>query len=1211
METVAVEAQRCPTRGFGCVDRRTGQTLRWHSVDDTAALNRDPGTRLRPVDFDFWWPQRTEVSWQVLGLRGREAISSPYQFEIELLCDDPLLDADELLGSDCELLLDRNGLTRTCFGVIAEVELVVAPTLERELDGVALRVLLVPAFRMLEQDLDTRFFMGQTVIEVLRERLGGALAAWGRELDVESRITGQYNRRDYCVQFRESTFAFCSRLMEEEGIAYVFVPDHEGQRETMVLIDNNDAYAAADLLVPGAVPIVSTAPEELDRETIQSFEWRRKRTPNRVLTRGYNLKNPGQQDAGVAERQDRGRAVAAEQYLDGDRRQIIDDPIDDPEARQFTGAELDQRAAMAMRALQRHTLESGCGLGRANAIGFAAGGWFELAEPASALGGEQQFLIVRVEHHAKADGELSAAHDAYSNRFECVPRSRLFRPAQRTPRPRVYGVQTGVVVGRTADEVYTDPLGRVRVEFHGDRSEPNGEHSSCWIRVAQAWAGNGYGALFIPRVGMEVVVSFVDGNPDCPLVTGTVYHGSNAPPYPLPSEMSKSTIKTRSLGGDGFNELRIEDQDGREQIFVHAQRRMDLRVRGVLYETSAGGREELIGSGEANEYHTYDNHQVRGERNERIETDRYMFVKYVDFQMAHRRTEEVTEDHLEFVGGRSQLNAAEILVEASDLITHTANKLEAAGSSAVTVKGGDYVVIESNNRIDLVVGQSFISLTPTTVEIGGGTILLNSGGGPTQRASDGKPAVEDTMLEALEALPADDGRLHKGRGGGKGGSGRREHPSHDLIPKHAPPMEPMKPQRPDPDRPAGWRILEIRWGAVEAWCSEPALLRVRCEGYDGSAAETVLIDNEVDGATQAVDVVQPVASDCSFGVEIIDVLPRKLGDGVESERMLQASLASAKTVMPIRLRFISEIPQIRYKRFDLRVSNHEVRVGGTIEYTRGWIFYIIRLDDLVPEGTGGIIGGKYHGSKDWRYCKPIDADEGGYVYWNGGAWVDVPKSFSDPIGTKLYGMAVWREGDKVKTQFGKKAWPDPVPGRWTDEVIHSPEAVAYGFPERADQVESTLRWWAELISDYWSGQMDLERVECRGRAPDCCRHPVRCDVNFEETDAKGQGIILAQNYARANASAWPYESDYETVLHEYGHHLGNPDEYEGATSVDPTVNGDGAKAGIDEHGLMGCGGDVFRRRYYNGICKALAQAVAQHTGKFFRYEAVEPLRGGE
>ena len=185
--------------------------------------------RLRPVAFDFWWPERPELGWQVLRLRGREEISTPFEFELELQCDDASIEPEELLGADCELLLERNGLTRVVFGLIERAELVVAPS-EPEQDGRRVHARMVPALRLLEQDLDTRFFMDQTVLEILRDRLGPALAAYGRELDFESRISGRYERRDYCVQFRESTLAFCSRLMEDEGIAYLFVPDHEAGR---------------------------------------------------------------------------------------------------------------------------------------------------------------------------------------------------------------------------------------------------------------------------------------------------------------------------------------------------------------------------------------------------------------------------------------------------------------------------------------------------------------------------------------------------------------------------------------------------------------------------------------------------------------------------------------------------------------------------------------------------------------------------------------------------------------------------------------------------------------------------------------------------------------------------------------------------------------------------------------------------------------------
>lgn len=1171
-------------------------------------MTYDPGrcygraivAHLNPVDFDFWWPQRPEISWVVLGLRGHEELSTPYQFDIELICDDPQLDPEELLGTDCELLLDRSGLARTFFGVVAEVELIVAPTLEHDTEGVGARVRLVPAFRLLEHELDTRFFMGQTVIEILRDRLGSALAAWGRELDVESRITGQYPRRDYCVQFRESTFGFCSRLMEEEGIAYLFVAD--GPRERMVLIDDNHGYRDAELLVPGRVPIVTTAAEQLDRESIQAFEWRRRRTPNRVVTRSYSLAKPRPHDVGEAERQDRGRPVVAEQYLDGEQRQIIDDPVDDPDAQRVAKLALEQRAAMAERVLQRHTLEATRGRGRANAIGFAAGSVFELHDPPEAAGGEQPLLIVRVEHHGTGDGEL-----AYHNHFECMPRSQPFRPARRTPKPRVYGVQTGVVVGRTGDEIHTDTLGRVRVEFHRDRSVVDGELASCWIPVAQMWAGNGYGTMIIPRVGMEVVVSFVDGDPDCPLVTGSVYHTDNAPPYSLPSELSKSTIKTRSTpGGDGFNELRIEDQDGREQIFVHAQRRMDVRVRGRLYQTSVGGREEVIGSSSesSDDFAGSHNTLVHGLVNHHVVHGRSTWVEWDDCRIVgYDAVEELQQSQFSFVAERSQLNAAEVVVEARERISHKAKALELAGSSTISVKAGGTVVVQSNNRVELVVGQSFIAVTPTAVEIGAETIRLNSGGGPIGRATDGQTAIEARLYDPVDALVADDGRPSSGGGGGGRGRGRGDRSSRILDPQHAPPMEPMKPPRPDRDRPPGeQQIIQIHWIDQDAWCSEPAQLWVTSKGYDGSRDETVIIDNQVDGVTQCVDVVRPSTPTQTFAIEITDLAPRPIGDKVEAERELLATLAQARTPLPIRFRFLSELPRFRYAqgraRFDLTVENHEVIIGGTIEWTRGWIHYLIRLDDTVPAGTGGLIGKKYSGSEDWRYCKSQPDEDGRdrLVYWNGASWAVVPKAWTSKLGTRLHGLGVWREGDVVKTQYGLQ-WPEPVPDTWT----HGPDGD--------DNVDMHVDFWAYQIEEFWTGKLELQRNECRGHEHECCRYRVRCAVNFTETDRKQRGIILAQNRGRANADVWPYESDTFTVAHEFGHHLGNPDEYEGATSVDPTVNDDGAKAGIDNQSIMGDHGEIVRRRHFDAVCEAMALSVAEHTGKQFTYKAVVPTRG--
>src|SRR5690606_4492895 len=189
-----------------------------------------------------------------------------------------------------------------------------------------------------------------------------------------------------------------------------------------------------------------------------------------------------------------------------------------------------------------------------------------------------RFLLTRVTHIGHVREAADSTSYGYENQFECMAASQAYRPPRKTAKPRVYGVQTGVVLGKGSDEVHTDPLGRVRVAFAMQRHQSDEEHGSCWIRVAQIWAGPGYGAMVIPRVGMEVVVTFVDGDPDRPLITGCVYNGTNAPPYDLPGELSKSTFKTHSTpGGQGFSEVRFEDAEGKEQVFVRAQRRMDLR----------------------------------------------------------------------------------------------------------------------------------------------------------------------------------------------------------------------------------------------------------------------------------------------------------------------------------------------------------------------------------------------------------------------------------------------------------------------------------------------------------------------------------------------------------------------------------------------------------------------------------------------------------
>lgn len=1162
-----------------------------------------PIERLHPVLFELWMPDHTSIVWEVRSWRAVEGIGVSYEYEFELFTVSSLEQIEGLLGANCELLLDRDGLVRVCYGVLDRLEVVM--TVEGRVDrpGEVVRARVVPAFKLLDQEVDTRFFAGMSAIAILKKVLEPALAAYQREVNVETCIKGEYNKRDYCVQFRESTFAFCSRLMEEEGIGYVFVPNDDDQVERLVLIDNNSDYQAIDLLVPAPIPIVVNRADLLDRESIQAFDWTSAKTPNRVSTRGYNLKAPEPLDEGLAEREDPQHHKVREQFLDGDLRQIVDDPVDDPGAESFTGASLDQRGPLAERIHQRHELESEIGTGRANAIGFAAGGTFTLGEhPKHALA-FHDFLLTRVVHDGGFEGDehgggAGIPEGGYANSFECIPIERVFRPARQTPKPRVHGVQTGVVVGSFHEEIHTDPLGRIRVKFHRDHHSGDDEHASCWIRVAQVWAGRGFGGIVIPRVGMEVVVAFIDGNPDRPIVTGCVYNGTNTPPYELPAEATKSSFKTSSSpGGDGFNELRFEDAHGSEQIFIHAQRRMDVRVRGGLYETSYGSREERVGWQKGEDSGGDHNTLVQKDVNHHVKEIRYTKVDKEQYQtVTDNHIEDFQADHTIVVAGTSQLSAPRAIVEASEIISHKAGEIRVAGSSTVDVKAGGKLAIESNNAIEMKVGGSFISITPAGIAIQGVSVRINSGGG-VGPASDGEAAVPVEMLDPIDALGASDGT----GGGGGGGGGGRARTGRTLDPHHAPPMDPPPPPPPGRPtvRPDGTlrQFLTIEWVETETWCSEPATLQGTTQGYANGDTESADVRNASDGAVQR-SVTLTINSDAfSQAFDVVNLLPRKSGANYESERTLDAVAVGQTTPTAIRLRFIPNLAltacTIGGSHFNLTVTNYEALMGGTIRYVPGWLHNIIVLGATVPAGTGGDIGlnfgtnpGSFSGS-DWRYCKRIAT---GLVYWNGAAWAAVPATWSDPSSILLYPISVWQEGTTRHTQFGTLTWPEAIP--------------AWGATETT-RASTTLPIWTTNINAMWTNKFDLKRQECRSTEPKCCRYKTKATVSFVQVATRGTGIVLAANNGRSNAKVWSLlESRVGMPPHEFGHHLGNPDEYAGGVGVDASVNTDGATAGIDANSIMGSNMTIVKVRHYNTICQHLAAMVSTQLSRTYTYAAV-------
>jgi len=558
---------------------------------------------LDAVHFELGLPHGPEIQWHIQKFTITSELSRLYEIRLDLVCHDVEAPVDEMLGAPCELLIERGDLLHSFYGIIDEID-----DVGSEQQRLHACVHVIPAFGLLADQIDTRIFQGQTAIEILTEVLQAALAPYGREVDTSTCITREYHARDYCTQFRESTLEFCCRLMEEEGITFHLIPDVDGRREKLVLVDNNNDLPEVEFGGYDEIPIIDNNPEEADRESLRGVLWRQRRGINKVAGRAYNFKAAESFDeATVSVQEDQNHHEQA-LYLHDRRRQITDDPVGDPTATSFDGTGLAQREQLVTQVLQEHRAQTKIVEGHGNVTGFRPGARFTLGSHHHGDLDGAELLLVRVNHFGEANTENAGATTSYGNDFTAIPVTHEFRPLQRHRKAKVYGPQLARVVGKpdSEDEIHTDPYGRIKVQFHFDRLQPADNTASAWIRVVQPWAGPQWGTMFIPRVGMEVVVQFVDGNPDNPVVTGSVYNSRNKPPFVLPDEKTKSTIKTSSsVGGGGYNELTFEDAAGQEQIIVHAQKDFNktvvndqTRSVGANDSTSVGGDQSLSVTGD-------------------------------------------------------------------------------------------------------------------------------------------------------------------------------------------------------------------------------------------------------------------------------------------------------------------------------------------------------------------------------------------------------------------------------------------------------------------------------------------------------------------------------------------------------------------------------------------------------------------------------------
>ncbi|MDC0723583.1 type VI secretion system Vgr family protein [Nannocystis bainbridge] len=488
----------------------------------------------------------------VIRFSGVEAVSELYEFQIEVTSR--FVSVDELVGSLARLRLagiDR--APRELHGLICRAEYV------GEMPPRSLyRVTLVPELWRLKLRTNSRIFQHMSTPEIVTAILDES------GIQHQPRLAASYAPRDFCVQYRESDLAFVRRLMEEDGIAFYF--EHGAENHTLVLSDIHTGHAK----IEGDPKLPFRIDEQVrGGEHVRKFSLGQQITSDATAVRDYDLH--ASQD--IEARQGAGRL------------ELYDAPI---------GARAPAHAtAQAKIRLEEARVPGVVATGTSDCPRLVPGHAFTLeGHLRGELDGE--YHVLRAVHRGEqprivyADAEL-----VYDNDFVAVPVATPYRPPRLTPRPTIRGVQVATVVGPAGEEIYVDPQGRVKVQFHWDRSGRYSELSSCWVRVSQAWAGPAYGSMFIPRIGHEVLVEFIEGDPDRPIITGRIYDGTRGPPYPLPDEKTKSTIKSDSSpGGGGFNELRFEDAKGAEEIYVHAQ--LDMNTDVLRDATRDVGRDDHL-----------------------------------------------------------------------------------------------------------------------------------------------------------------------------------------------------------------------------------------------------------------------------------------------------------------------------------------------------------------------------------------------------------------------------------------------------------------------------------------------------------------------------------------------------------------------------------------------------------------------------------------
>lgn len=525
-----------------------------------------------------------------------EALGEPFQISVDVIAPLGELDILPHLGKPACVTLKQDGeLQRYFHGFVVEGEFT-----RESAEGFHYRLQLRPWTHFLAHNQDYAIFQEMTAVEIINQVLIESGMA-----EVRYELAGSYKPRDYCVQYGESDFAFVSRLMEEEGIYYFF--EHDAERHVMIVVDSPHAHPDANpatLTYNPATEAVFNADtaarsSSVEKQFIQSWVERvSSGGEHKVTLRDFDFTRPDQP-------LEHSRAADKAQHQK-DAQEVYDYPA----AAWAPGGsihpeDLPQSTSLMLQSLrsERRTYR-----GQSQVSGLSCGTVVDLdGHPTKRL--NASYLITQTFHSITAERYRTGAgagEESYNVIIGAIPLATPWRPAQLTPRPIVHGLESAIVTGPSGEEIFTDEYGRVKVRFHWDRSGSPGEKSTCWLRVSQT---GGLGNIILPRVGHEVLVDFLGGDPDRPVVVGRVFNKSHMPIYKLPDNKTRALWRTKTYGSQSpygkakevqsdtklANEIRFEDKGGAEEIFVHAERDLNTRVRHM--ETHTVGHDQTINIG--------------------------------------------------------------------------------------------------------------------------------------------------------------------------------------------------------------------------------------------------------------------------------------------------------------------------------------------------------------------------------------------------------------------------------------------------------------------------------------------------------------------------------------------------------------------------------------------------------------------------------------